>query len=135
MQPEVSTTHAELKQNIVKLQEMLSTQIENVQAATSTALKNTIKTLTDTKDLKEAARDTASKVGKVNDAADKIATTTQSYRDALAQSPAAIDKNRLDPKVLQCKADFSNLSVGVLILSVWPSSQNLGRKVGRKHQF
>jgi len=135
VQLEVSTTHAELKQNIVKLQEMLSTQIENVQAATSTALKNTIKTLTDTKDLKEAARDTASKVGKVNDAADKIATTTQSYRDALAQSPAAIDKNRLDPKVLQCKADFSNLSVGVLILSVWPSSQNLGRKVGRKCRF
>jgi len=37
--------------------------------------------------------------------------------------------------LLQCKADFSDLSVGVLILSFRPSGRNLGRKVGRKRRF
>ena len=99
-QPEVSTIHTEFKQDIAKMQETLATQIENVRAATSAALENTIKTLADTKDLKEAVRETASKVGKVNDAADKIATTTQCYRDALTQSSTTTGKHSLDPKVL-----------------------------------
>ena len=37
--------------------------------------------------------------------------------------------------LLQCKADFSDLSVGALILSVRPSGRNLGRKVGKKCRF
>ena len=62
-------------------------------------LENTAKTLADTKDIKEATKDLTGKVGKVNDAADKIASTTQSYRDILTRNPIAASKNDLDPKI------------------------------------
>jgi hypothetical protein len=42
----------------------------------SLMLKNIAKSLADTKDLKEIAKEIANKVGRVNDATDKIATTT-----------------------------------------------------------
>ena len=42
----------------------------------SLMLENIAKTLADTKDLKEIAKEIANKVGRVNDATDKIATTT-----------------------------------------------------------
>jgi hypothetical protein len=61
-----------------------------------------VRTLTDTKDLKETAKEIANKVGRVNDATDKIATTTQSYCNVLSQNLAAAvaGKHSLDPKVL-----------------------------------
>jgi hypothetical protein len=37
--------------------------------------------------------------------------------------------------LLQLQSHFSNLSVGVSILSVQPSSRNLGRKVGKRCRF
>jgi hypothetical protein len=48
---------------------------------------------------------------------------------------AKMDLSVLERDQLQCKADFSDLSVGVLILSVRPSGGNLGRKVGKKCRF
>jgi hypothetical protein len=61
-----------------------------------------VRTLTDTKDLKETAKEIANKVGRVNDATDKIATTTQSYCNVLSQNlvAAVAGKHSLDPKVL-----------------------------------
>jgi len=104
---EVSTSHKELKQDLAKMHEALATQIGNIQATMSSALANTAKTLADTKELTETTKEIASKVGKVNDAANKITTTTQSYSNALKHSPAAMVKHSLDPKVLgdmECKA-------------------------------
>jgi len=37
--------------------------------------------------------------------------------------------------LLQLQLHFSDLSVGALILSVWPSGRNLGRKVGKRCRF
>ena len=59
------------------------------------------KSLADTQNLMDVTKEIASKVGKVNDAADKIASDTQSYRDVLTQSPAVAGKFALDPKVLE----------------------------------
>jgi len=98
-QAEVSTLHTKLKQDLAKLQDTLATQFANIQATASTTLTNTVKTLEDTKDIKEATKDITNRVGKVNDAADKIASTTQSYRDVLTQNPIATSKSDLDPKV------------------------------------
>ena len=101
-QAEVSTLQRELKQDLAKLQGALATQIESVQANMSSTLENTARTLADTKDLKETAKEIANKVGRVNDTTDKIATTTQSYHNVLLQNPAAAaaGKHSLDPKVL-----------------------------------
>jgi hypothetical protein len=98
MQAEVSTIHIKLKQDLVKIQDALATQFANIHATMSTMLENTAKMLADTRDIKEATKDITSRVGKVNDAADKIASTTQSYRDILTQNPIAAGKNDLDPK-------------------------------------
>jgi len=59
-----------------------------------------VKTLADTKDLKETAKEITNKVGRVNNTTDKITTTTQSYRDILSQNLVAANKHSLDPKVL-----------------------------------
>ena len=100
-QSEVSNLQRELKLNLVKLQDALTTQIKNVQVTVSSALENTAKTLADTKDLKKTTKEITNKVGKVNDATDKIATTTQSYCDILLQNlVAAAGKYSLDPKIL-----------------------------------
>ena len=48
----------------------------------------------------EATKDIASKIGKVTDATDKIASIIQSYHDILAQNPAPVNKPSLDPKIL-----------------------------------
>jgi hypothetical protein len=107
MQQEVSTLHIAIKQDLSKMHEALTKQIDGILGTTSTTLENLEKSLTDTQNLKEATKEIASKVGKVNDTADKIASDTQTYRDILTQSPAVASKLALDPKVLgdiECRA-------------------------------
>jgi hypothetical protein len=100
IQMEVSTLHKAIKQDLSKMQEALAKQIDGVLDTASVMLENSEKCLIDTQDLKEATREIASKVGKVNDAADKIASNMQTYRDVLTQSPAVANKFAIDPKVL-----------------------------------
>ena len=107
MGAEVSTLYKAIKADLSKMYEALSKQLEGILATTSVTLENMEKALMDMQDLKEAAKDIASKVGKVTDAMDKIATTTQSYRDTLVQSLAVKSKSSLNPKVLgdiECRA-------------------------------
>ncbi len=127
MQSEVSTLQKELKQDLAKLQDALATQIENVWVTTNSALKNTAKTLTDTNDLKEITKVITNKVGKVNDATDKIATTTQSYRDVLSQNPVATGKHNLDPKVL---GDMERKACQILVdIFDEDNSKSLGKSI------
>jgi uncharacterized protein YoxC len=98
--PEVSSLQKTLKQDLSKLHAALSKQLDGILGTASVTLENTEKTLADIQNMKEATNEISSKVGKVNEAADKIATTTQSYRDALTQNPVTANKSSLDPKVL-----------------------------------
>ena len=107
MQQEVSTLHIAIKQDLSKMHEALAKQINGIQCTANAALENSEKSLADTQNLMDATKEIASKVGKVNDAADKIASDMQSYRDVLTQSPAVAGKFALDPKVLgdmDCRA-------------------------------
>ena len=99
-QTEVSTLHKAIKQDLLWMYETLAKQIDGVLNTASVTLENSEKILADSKDLKEATKEVSSKVGKVNDAVDKIATTTQSYRNVLAQRPLTANNSSLDPKVL-----------------------------------
>ena len=83
MQQEVSTLHIAIKQDLSKMHEALAKQINGIQCTANAALENSEKSLADTQNLMDATKEIASKVGKVNDAADKIASDTQSYRDVL----------------------------------------------------
>ena len=99
-QLEVSTLHKAIKQDLTKLHEALAKQIDSVLGTTSATLKTTEKVLLDVQKLKEENKEIASKVGKVNNAADKIVDTIQSYHNALAKSLVVSSRSNLDPKVL-----------------------------------
>ena len=75
-QTEVSTLHKAIKQDLSWMYETLAKQIDGVLNTASITLENSEKILADSKDLKEATKEVSSKVGKVNDAVDKIVTTT-----------------------------------------------------------
>jgi hypothetical protein len=106
-QPVVSTLHKVIKQELSKVYEALAKQMDGVLGTASVTLENTEKTLADTQNLKEITKEISSKVGKVNNAADKIVSDMQTYQDVLAQSPAVASKFAIDPKVLgdmECRA-------------------------------
>ncbi len=100
-QPEVSTLYKAIKQDLSKMHKALAKQIDSVLGTTSTTLKNSEKSLADNQNLKKMTKEIFSRVGKVNNATDRIASNTQTYRDVLAQNPAVPSKFALDPKVLR----------------------------------
>jgi hypothetical protein len=98
--PEVSILHRAIKHDLSNMYTALEKKLLGILDNTGETLENSEKALADTQEIKVAAKDIASKIGKVTDATDKIATTTQSYRDILAQNPAPVNKPSLDPKVV-----------------------------------
>jgi len=78
-QPVVSTLHKVIKQDLSRVYEALAKQIDGVLGTASVTLENSEKTLADTQNLKEMTSKISTKVGKVNDAADKIASETKTY--------------------------------------------------------
>jgi hypothetical protein len=106
-QPEVSTLHKTIKQDLSKMYAAIAKQMDRILDTASVTLENTEKTLANIQNMKEATNKISNKVGKVNEAMDKIATTTQSYHDAFVQNSVAANKPSLDPKVLgdmECRA-------------------------------
>jgi hypothetical protein len=97
---EVSILHRAIKHDLSNMYTALKKKLLGILDNTGKTLENSEKALADMQEIKVAAKDIASKIGKVTDATDKIATTTQSYRDILAQNPAPVNKPSLDPKVL-----------------------------------
>ena len=82
----MSTLYKAIKQDLLWMYNTLTKQIDGVLNIASVTLENSERILTDSKNLKEVTKELSSKVGKVNDATDKIVTTTQAYWDVLAQS-------------------------------------------------
>ena len=73
-QPEVSTLHKTIKQDLSKMYMALTKQMDRILGTTSVTLENTEKTLADIQNMKEATNKISNKVEKVNEAVDKIAT-------------------------------------------------------------
>jgi hypothetical protein len=100
LQLEVSTLHKAIKQDLLRMHEALAKQIDGILDTASATLENADKALAIAQNLNEATKEISSKVGKVNDTADKIASDAQTYREVLARSPTVVSKLALDPKVL-----------------------------------
>jgi hypothetical protein len=101
-QTEVSALHKEIKQDLVGMYDSLAKHLRSILDTTGATLENTEKIHKEAKQLTDITKDIQSKIGKVTDATDKIATTTLSYSDALKknQSPPPSAKANMDPKVL-----------------------------------
>jgi len=94
-------------EDLVKLHNSLKKKIREVQEENKAILNSTSKVLASMEEAKTDTKDLASKVSKVTDTTDKIASNTNSYQSALLSKPAQPNKTATDPKVLsdmECKA-------------------------------
>jgi len=99
-QAKTSALHQVIRKDLFEMHESLAARINSITGTTNVILETTEKTLKAAEDLKGGTKDLISKVGNVTNVADKIASTTQSYRDVLVTRQAPSHKNDVDPKVL-----------------------------------
>jgi len=99
-QAKVSTIHEVIQEDLVGIHNSLEKQILQVQESCKVLLENTSKVLKDVEEVKTNTKDLACKVNKVTDATDKLASDTNSYRDALLSKPTPSNKANVDPRVL-----------------------------------
>ena len=86
--------------DLTEMYNSLIVNINGVTAVVNITLETAEKTLKAAEDLKGGTNDLISKVGNVTSVADKIASTTQSYRDVLVARQSPSYKTSVDPKVL-----------------------------------
>ena len=99
-QPKVSELHEAIKADLERMHNSLITHINGVKTSSNSILANTDKALKVAEESKIAAQDLASKVGKVTEATDKIASETTTYRDALLAAPKQTIRSSTDPRIL-----------------------------------
>jgi hypothetical protein len=80
--------------------ESITMQIEGLQESSNEMQMKIGKTIKAVEETKDIAKELASKVNKVTEATDKIASKTESYRDVLLASPAQGNKVKANPRVL-----------------------------------
>ena len=96
----VSDIRAVMRKDLVEIHDSLAKRIHKVKEDCSAILSSTDKVLKEVEEAKTDARDLTSKVNKVTDAADKIASDTNSYRVALLSKPTPSNRSTTDPRVL-----------------------------------
>ena len=99
-QSEAKVLHQAIRLDLNEMFNSLTAHINGVTAVANVTLETAEKTLKVAEDLKGGTNDLISKVGNVTSVADKIASTTQSYRDALVSRQPPSHKTSIDPKVL-----------------------------------
>ena len=100
MQGEVSALRKAIQKDLGGLHDSLVTQLNGIVSTLNVSLETSEKTLKATEGLKSETSDILNKIGKVTNATDKIASTTQSYRDVLVTRQSPTLKASADPKVL-----------------------------------
>jgi hypothetical protein len=106
-QAKVSTFHTAVKHDLEEMYNCLTMQINGVKATTQEALRNTGKVLQEAEESKATAKELANKVSKVTETADKIASETTTYQDAILSPQKHTNRVSTDPRILndmECKA-------------------------------
>jgi len=106
--------------DLVNLYNSLEKKIYQVQESCKAILDNTGRVLTGVEEAKTGTKALASKVSKVTEATDKIASDTNSYRDALLSKPMPSNKTATDPKVL---SDMDHKAKQILV-TIWDKDDN-----------
>ena len=97
---EVSTIRKIIREDLGEVHNSLEKKILQVQESCKAILKNTSKVLKEVEEAKTDTKELTCKVNKVTDATDKLASDTNSYRDALVSKPAPSNRAHADPRVL-----------------------------------
>ena len=100
IQAEVSSFRKAFKLDLSQVQDKLLRQLYGITDTLNVTLETSEKALKVAEDIKGKTSDIISDVGKVTSATDKIANTTQSYRDVLMSRQSPVNKSSVDPKVL-----------------------------------
>jgi len=103
----VSAIRAVIQKDLAEIHNLLEKQIIKVKEDCSIILDNASKVLKEVEETKTDTKDLACKVNKVTDAADKIASDTSSYQNALLAKLVPSNKISTDPRILNdmdCKA-------------------------------
>jgi len=96
----VSDIRAVMRKDLVEIHDSLAERIRKVKEDCGEILGSTTKVLKEVEEAKTDTRDLTSKVNKVTDAADKIASDTNSYRDVLLSKPTPSNRSTTDPRVI-----------------------------------
>jgi len=100
VQDKVSSMCKGFTAELGRLQEILDRRLDGIMGVVNVTLETSEKALKVAEEVKGNTQDIISKLGKVTNVADKIADTTQSYRDALVTRQTPLHKASADPKVL-----------------------------------
>jgi hypothetical protein len=96
----VRTIRNAIKQDLLDMYAAIDGQMSAIRKSALEALHNSEKVLKEIEESKDTANDIASKVGKVTEATNKIASKTESYRDAILANPRQHNVVSADPRVL-----------------------------------
>ena len=84
---EESAIRKSIRSDMVDIYNALKKQLDSIQDTSNATLTSSDKLLKDTESVAAATKDLMGKVGKITDTADKIATDTLKYRDAVLSRP------------------------------------------------
>ena len=96
----VKYMHDRLKADLLVVHSDLDAKITDLQCKQEKLLSTTESLNKSTDSLRSSTKDLETKVLKVNDTTDRLATTTMSYRDAIMAKPANSNRTSADPKLL-----------------------------------
>jgi hypothetical protein len=98
-----SDIRAAVSADLRSMYRAIETRINGLQETANANLSNTDAILKATGELKSGTNDLISKVSNVTDVTDKIASTTQSYRDVLVARQTPSHKATADPYIAQTR--------------------------------
>ena len=97
---EDNTPGKNIRSDLADMHKALTIQLNGIQDTLNMTLTSTDKLLKASKEAAANTIDLTSKIGKVTDTADKIATKTSKYQDAVLSKPAQSNRSNTNPKVL-----------------------------------
>jgi DNA-binding ferritin-like protein (Dps family) len=89
-----------IKVDLVEMYNTLANQLNGVHSTVKVMHTSVNQAVQLTEEAKTDAKELASKIGKVTDVMDKIASDTTSYRDALLTRPMQMIRAGMDPRIL-----------------------------------
>ena len=124
---EESAIRKGIRTDLEKIHSDIRTQLNDIQNTSNATLTSSDKLLKNTESVAAATKDLTGKVGKITDTADRIATDTSNYRDAVLTRPAQTIRSNVDPKVL---ADIERKSRQILIqMPITDGTHTLGKSL------
>ena len=109
---EESAIRKSIRADLDRMYGAITVQLNDIQNTSNATLSSSSKLIKDTECVAAATKDLTGKVGKITDTADRIATDTSKYRDAVLSRPAQTLRTIADPKVL---ADIERKARQILV--------------------